>query len=57
MKKFLTYSGAFVLLFFIFPAICTISPKEDVAETVSNVEENDNISQPEQNDSTQNYAD
>ena len=41
MKKILIYILSFIMLFFIFPAICTITPKrEKVQETVSNEEKN-----------------
>ena len=41
MKKILLYSSAFIMLFFIFPAICTVTPKEETHET--NAEETQDL--------------
>ena len=41
MKKILLYSSAFIMLFFIFPAICTVTPKEETHET--NAEETEDL--------------
>ena len=36
MKKVLIYIASFILLFFIFPAICTITPSKEVSQEISN---------------------
>lgn len=35
MKKVLIYIASFILLFFIFPAICTITPSKEVSQEIS----------------------
>ncbi len=50
MKKFLLYSSAFIMLFFIFPAICTISPKDETYEASTG----DTTSNEVNNNETQN---
>ena len=57
MKKILIYIGTFILLFFIFPVICTITPKvekepEKEIETSTeqeNIQQNTEISQANYN--------
>ena len=52
MRKFLLYSSAFIMLFFIFPAICTITTKDETyevnAEETKQVEETPTQQQEEQ---------
>ena len=41
MKKILLYLVGFIIIFFIIPVLLTISPKkENVEETISNIDEN-----------------
>ena len=49
MKKTFLYIFSFIILFFVFPALCTITPKN--AEEVSGKENNNATSQEEQNGS------
>ena len=56
MKKILTYICAFILLFFIFPAICTVTPKKQLEETIANTEKDD-VSKIEENTDKQNIVD
>ena len=49
MKKILIYSCAFILIFFILPAICTIAPKEPLKEANSNNVEEEKINHETEN--------
>lgn len=57
MKKFLIYLGGFLMLFFIVPAICTITPaKENVEETVASTDlQQDQVAELVENTEQQEY--
>ena len=45
MKNFLIYIFGFIILFFIFPALCTITPKQATAQPITSDEENSTVEQ------------